>query len=237
MAKRLPILLPKPTASESKVTDFFSAVSTKAIKDGFTVSGVSMRWLIIEGQMKIIPYVGPRKECVRLLIDHEENFKFQVLDVTLDSGKLTEAILQKYLDQMKPDSDYDMCPGVETVYQGLKHKIQTAPTTLRVWPKGIRYDHTECELWYNPTLVPKKSPSYICQKCSILIKTLKTTVKRTTAANLRGILPKSYPLKYMTPETRRRLLQEKTTKISQLTKKLQKYENHVCNRNDKQNKD
>ena len=44
-----------------------------------------MRWLVTEAPFRVLPNIGPRQQCFRLLIDQEENYKFQVLDVPVDS--------------------------------------------------------------------------------------------------------------------------------------------------------
>ena len=63
-----------------------------------------MRWLVIDAPLRVLPKIGPRQQCIRLLIDHEENYKFQVLDVPIDSGKLNNDLLHKYLKEMKANS-------------------------------------------------------------------------------------------------------------------------------------
>ena len=104
-------ILQKVSASEYRINKFFSETSAHAIEHGFSASeirGATMRWLIIEAPVtRNAPNIG----SVRLLIDHEENFKFQVLDATLDSGKLSNVILDKYLNQMTKGCK--LCPGVE----------------------------------------------------------------------------------------------------------------------------
>ena len=50
MDKKLPRLLPKPTISDLKVNTLFSAITAKAIENGFSAREVrddSMRWLVI----------------------------------------------------------------------------------------------------------------------------------------------------------------------------------------------
>ena len=81
MAKKYQAILPKLTDADLKVNAFFSKVFTKAAENGFLATEVRcgiMRWLIIEAEMKIIPNIGPKRDSVRILVDQEENFKFQV---------------------------------------------------------------------------------------------------------------------------------------------------------------
>ena len=75
-----------------------------------------MGWLVIEVPLQVLPNIGPRQQCVRLLIHHQENYKFQVLDVPIHPGKLNKSFLHTYLKQMQPNSGYIICPGVQKEY-------------------------------------------------------------------------------------------------------------------------
>ena len=121
-----------------------------------------MRWLVIEAPFKVLPNIGPIQQCVRLLIDQEENYKFQVLDVPIDSGKLNNTSLHiKYLNQMKPNSGYDIYPGVEDQYLKIKDKLKRKPIVLHEWPRGTRYDHVNSNIIKRvPTVMPKLHQSH-----------------------------------------------------------------------------
>ena len=180
-----------------------------------------MRWLIIEAPVtRILPNIGPRKECVRLLIDHQENFKFQVLDATLDSGKLSDAILDKSLKQMKLDSGYKLCPGVEQKYMEAKMKLKRRPNILWEWARGMRYDHTDCELWYSPNEIRSKDNKKTCRKCYTLILSMRKSAKNAQKAQTRPrkAPPKATNIRYLTPKSRRRTLQKKSAKVKKCPK-------------------
>ena len=244
MERKLQKILPKPTLTDLKVNTYFSSVSAKAIENGFAAQEVqegSFRWLVIPAPPEnlVIPNVGPRKECVRLLIDQEEKFSFQVLDVTLDTGKLNYEIIQKYLDQMKPMRGYRLCPEVENVYRDKKETLKMKPQALREWPNGIRYDHSECELWFNPKLIQNKGRKSMCRKCDVLAKSINKAVTRVrmSKTKTKKTPSKSTNLKYLTPKTRRRTLQKKTAKLRKQSKKLEKYDNFVCDLNIEQSEE
>ena len=221
-----PLILPKPSASDFRVNKFFSDVSAVAIHNGFSaveVRGTTMRWLVIEAPLRILPNIGPRQQCVRLLIDHEENYKFQVLDVPFDSGKLNNTILHKYLKQMQHKSGYGICPGVEDHYMKIKDKLKRKPIVLHEWPRGIRYDHVNCEIWFH------SASSKVCKNCDSLIKSMNSTVKKNTKRNNGKKTPsKTTNLKFLTPKTRRRTLKKKSEKFKKVNKKLEKYESYMC---------
>ena len=228
MNAKLKTILPKVSASEFRVNKTFSEASARAIECGLIateVRGTSMRWLIIDAPVtRVLPNIGPRKESVRLLIDHEENFKFQVLDATLDSGKLTSAILDKYLSQLKLDSGYKLCPGVEQEYVDIKEKLKRKPNVLREWARGMRYDHVECDLWYNPNDTRSMDNKMVCRKCYTLILSMRKSAKHAQKAHTgtRKTPPKATNIRYLTPKTRRRTLQKKSVKDKKLRKQLKK---------------
>lgn len=73
-------ILPHPSVTDIQTDRLFSNVGAKAIENGFfacEVKGSTLRWLIIEGQDYILQNIGPSR-AVRLLIDNEGHFKFQV---------------------------------------------------------------------------------------------------------------------------------------------------------------
>ena len=55
MDKKLPKILPKPTLSDLKVNILFSAITAKAIENGFSAQEIrddSMRWLVIPAPLE-----------------------------------------------------------------------------------------------------------------------------------------------------------------------------------------
>ena len=171
MSAKLPLILPKPSVADIRVNKLFSDISAVARQFDFAITELretAMRWLVIEAPFKVLPNIGPIQQCVRLLIDQEENYKFQVLDVPIDSGKLNNTSLHiKYLNQMKPNSGYDIYPGVEDQYLKIKDKLKRKPIVLHEWPRGTRYDHV------NSNIIKESPP--LCRNCTSLIKSKKTT--------------------------------------------------------------
>ena len=240
MSAKVPLIMPKPTATDFSVNKIFSDISAAAIHYGFAaieVRGTTMRWLVIEALLRVLPNIGPRQQCVRLLIDHEENYKFQVLDVPIHSGKLNNSLLHKYLKQMQPNSGYDICPGVENEYIKLKDKLKRKPMVLHEWPRGIRYDHINCEIWFHSAGISSKQSSRICKNCDSLIKSMKITAKNIIKRSVKKTPPKGTNLKFMTPKTRRRTLNKKSERLRKVHKKLSKYENYVCPLDSQQGKE
>ena len=232
MSAKLPLILPKPSVADIRENTLFSDISAVAHQFGFAFTEIretAMRWLVIEAPFRVLPNIGPRQQCVRLLIDQEENYKFQVLDVPVDSGKLSNISLHKYLNQMKPNSVYDICPGVEDQNLKIKDKLKRKPIVLHEWPRGIRYDHVNCDIWFGSAAISSKESSKLCPNCNSLIKSMKTTAQRVAKKRTgKKTPPKSTNLKYLTPKTRRRTLQKKSQKLKKVHKRLEKYENYMC---------
>ena len=143
----------------------------------------------------------------------------------IDSGKLNNDLLHKYLKGMKANSGYDICPGVEAEYRQMKDKLKSKPVVLHEWPRGIRNDHVNCEIWFHAAAVSSK----VCRNCNSLIKSMKSTAKKVAKrSTVKKTPPKSTNLKFMTPKTRKRTLRKKSEKLKKVTKKFKKYENYMC---------
>ena len=130
---------------------------------------------------------------------------------------------------MKPNSGYDISPGVEDQYLKIKDKLKRKPTVLHEWPRGIRYDHVNCDIWFDSAAISSKESSKLCRNCNSLIKSMKTTAQRVAKKHTgKKTPPKSTNLKYLTPKSRRRTLQKKLQKLKKVHKRLEKYESYMC---------
>ena len=124
---------------------------------------------------------------------------------------------------MQPKSGYDICPGVEDHYMKIKDKLKRKPIVLHEWPRGMRYDHVNCEIWFH------SASSKVCKNCDSLIKSMTSTVKKNTKRNnVKKTPSKTTNLKFLTPKTRRRTLNKKSEKLKKVNKKLEKYESYMC---------
>ena len=64
MSAKVPLIMPKPTATDFLVKKIFSDISATAIHYGFAaieVRGTTMRWLVIEAPLRGLPKKGPRQ--------------------------------------------------------------------------------------------------------------------------------------------------------------------------------
>lgn len=223
-------LLPQLSQSEILTNQIFSKFGAKAIEYGFAareVRGTTLRWLVVDVPDYIIQNVGPAK-VVRILVDQEGIYKFQVLNSTLHDGTI-----ETYFNQMKRDSGYSLCPGVEKAYSEVKTKLKRVPNKLRIWAGKIRYDNEDCQLWFNPSQTPKGSSTVMCSKCNSLVKSMRKS-KKKASAKIAKTPPKTVPLTFLTPKTRRKTLTKRRVKFQRVSRKLAKYENFVCMLNQEQ---
>ena len=233
-------ILPRTSDAEYKTNCLFASASAKAIQNGLfarETRGTRSRWLIIESDDYDHPSLGPYK-AVRILIDHTGKYEFQVQFTTIHSEHVDDGSLDIYMNQMKSDSKFTICPGVENVYIELKDSIERKPNKLREWPALKRMDNIDCKLWYNSDDNPIDMSNTVCPPCYSLIKSMKQTSKRdklkkNTASNTP---PRTMPLKYLTPEERKRTLKKRRQQLYKLSKKLEKYETLACTLNADQSK-
>ena len=170
-------ILPRTSEAEHKTNCLFASVGAKDIQNGFyarETRGTTLRWLIIETNDYENPTIGPYK-AVRILVDHTGKYEFQVQFSTIHSGKVDDGSLDIYMNQMKSDSKFTMCPGVENVYIEIKDSIKRKPNKLREWPGLKRMDNIDCKLWYNSEENPKDMSKAVCPPCYSLIKSMKQT--------------------------------------------------------------
>ena len=172
-------LLPRVSDSEYQTNCMFASVGAKAIQYGFfarEARGSSLRWLVIETNDYEHPEIGPYK-AVRILVDQSGKYQFQVQFTTLHSGHVDDGSIDVYLNQMRPESQYTLCPGVERVYNELKGTLKRKPNKLREWPGLKRIDNVDCKLWYNKVENPKDMSTSVCPPCYSLIKSMRQTKK------------------------------------------------------------
>ena len=223
-------ILPRATAKDIAESFMFAAVKDKAAEYSLLSKEVRIdakKWLIIEGHWFMIQDVGP---CcpVRVLVDQDGNFKFQVHYVTLESGHYDDKSLDDILKQMS-SKEYVVCAGFKDQYVDIKDTLTDhyTPLKLREWPGSIRYDSVDCKLSWCKTSVPNKYRGMrnICQPCNSLLCSMRKSKKRAESRTDGADPPKCMNLKYMRPDVRRKVLQKKAKEIKDLTKKLKKYEN------------
>ncbi len=215
-------------------------------------SDSSAQWGIFEGQ--------PTSECSpvdsktpvrtpRMVIHatHSEpsvvTFKFEVHFVTLSSGLTSDPEFVSLLETLLPESKYRVCPGLpEDVISQLDWECSTA----RRWGFPFhRVDHQDCKLWFP---LEKESPRArlkrmtTCKCCTQLLyyvrKKSKERHSTSEATMARRTDPSSnYPLKFLSPASRKKRESQKRKRKLQMDKQLQKlrYQQNIVNVNDATN--
>ena len=106
------------------------------------------------------------------------------------------------MNQMKSDSKFSMCPGVENVE--IKDSIKRKPSKLREWPGLKRMDNIDCKLWYNSEENPKDMSKAVCPPCYSLTESMKQTKK--------GQIAEKYCYKYASENNASKILNTKNQK-------------------------
>ena len=107
------------------------------------------------------------------MVDQDGNYKFQVHTATLHCGHVEDGSIEKYLNQMKPTSNFILCPGVGKHYCEIKDSLTRKPTKLREWVGQTQYDNVDCKLWFDRTEIPGNLSKSMCQSCHSLIISMK----------------------------------------------------------------
>ena len=76
------------------------------------VRGSLLRWLVTETNDYEHPNIGPKK-AVRILVNQSGKYHFQIQFTTLHCGHVDDGSIDVYLNQMRPESQYTLCPGIE----------------------------------------------------------------------------------------------------------------------------
>ena len=204
------LILPRVSETEHKVSSVFSTIQAKAIENGFLAHefrGTRHGYLIIEGEECEVENIGPHK-AIRILVDQEGWYKLQVHTATLHQGHVDDGNFDTYLNQMKPTSNFVLFPDIGKTYLELKDSLTRKPTKLREWVGQTRFDNVDCELWHNKTEMPRNLSRLMCQPCQSLITSMKNSKKRVEKKKKNPLKtpPKTMPLQFLTPKTRKRLL-------------------------------
>ena len=220
-------ILPRATPKDIAESFMFSTVKGKATEQGLLWKEVrvdSRKWLIIEGDWCVLPEIGPCSP-VRVIVDQDGNYKFQVHYSTLENGHYDSEKFQTTLQHMK-SADFVICPGFKDKYDEIKDSLTGKSNKVREWPDKVRYDSKECKLWYDKTGPAfRQSSRLMCLPCNSLMKSVRQSKKRALARNGLVDPPKCTPLNCMTPKMRRRVLLKRRKETYDLMKKLKKYEN------------
>ena len=88
--------------------------------------------LLIAGQPIFLGNTGPFKEAVRIAIDKDGDFKFQVFLKTLFEGHVNYQSFSTYLDQMTERSDFSVCPEIKQSYLEVKYSLKKKPQKLKL---------------------------------------------------------------------------------------------------------
>ena len=149
------------------------------------------------------------------------HYKWQVLFNTVSHGNYSESVLRKYLDQLRPQSGYKLCPGLKKYPEELRFETKK----LRQWGLPFnRIDSQDCHLWHIPHNIHHPTRDELrdtCQSCRFLHHDITQLVRQKDSVSIekksaRLSIHSNYPLKYLSP----RSTTERVSKLSKDRKNL-----------------
>ena len=144
------------------------------------------------------------------------------------------------LETLCPGSKYRICPGLP---DDALSQLHTEISYARKWGFPFRVDHRDCKLWFplekvNPLL--RREPT--CDNCTYLLYYAKKAIKRqlffSPSTKEKHTHPSSnYPMKFLTPLSRKRRLSHKRKQNFTATKELKtfRYQQYDINVSDATN--
>ena len=186
------------------------------------------------------PIYNPRLLITSSLDLNEHYIDFQVFFKSIFHESYTTEAVDKYLQTMKTESGYVICPGIPN----LPNEIGFKPKKYREWSiPFVRHDSIDCQLWHKPSHRKRSTddPLYdSCPPCKLLwhdIGVLEQRAKQREPATKRKhqqpLSRKS--LKYMSPTSKK--VRNHLTRLNRkaLMKSLRHYRKHDIYLNDDQN--
>ena len=192
-----------------------------------STGSVTLLFCVFNRASTILPEVGPLANP-RLCVFAKEGslyYKWQVLFSTVNESEYSLEGVQPYLDQLKPQSGYLLCPGLSEYPKDIRFKTKN----LHEWGLPFnRIDAHECLLWHTPNnfFHPNGDPLRdVCTACRRLAKDINQLLQRSlnlTEEQKRSRLAvnSNYPLAYLSPKSRSNRLKSVFKERKNLSSKL-----------------
>ena len=149
-------------------------------------------------------------------------FRFEVHFTTLTSGSITDSQFMTLLKTLCPGSTYTICPGLpQDVLSQLPMGISTGFPFNQV-------DHRACKLWFPGNMNPLMQREPTCDNCTQLLYYANKKVKKQHSISHeikeKHSQPSSnFPLKLLTPLSRKRRENRKRKEKLSVKKQLKKF--------------
>ena len=201
-------------------------------------------WLeVTRRDVEVRDKVGPI-HSLRLIISSSQIIQLQVTWPVIRTSKLcvlrdsSDVELDNLLQQMLPDSEFAVCPGIADFEERYSADVHRAPQSLRKLTVGeqvLRYESSKCQLWHKTTdqkFTALDRHSKMCSACKALDRTLGREATVSAAVSLEQKIARThpssnYPLSQLSPASQkvrvRRLMDERKA----LNIKLRRFD-HLC---------
>ena len=203
--------------------------------------------LITQKQLHDCPPAG-YTSLARLSVDGNAQYKLQVLLHTIESGELESTNQFKELcGRISDYSKYKFCPGFDyDVYMSKYHeKIRYHPSKVQVTTHPFkRVQSSKCAMWYNlpknASAADKASLTVLCGRCKRLRSELDRSLLRCTGYSPRRKIKRqqpssNYPLKFMSPASRKKRKSNTQQERNKDKRALAKYQHMEITLDDEQN--
>ena len=166
-------------------------------------------------------------------------YKWQVLFRTVSDGKYSTDQVRVYLEQLKPQSGYKVCPGLNEYPEEVRFETKN----VRLWGLPFnRVDAQSCSLWHIPNNVNHPAGDKLrdtCRSCRLLNYDLNRLVERACDVSVeqkiaRTSVQSNYPIKYLSPASKSVRVSKLSKERKNLTAKLSSVSNLEYDLNDKQ---
>ena len=156
-------------------------------------------------------------------------YKWQVLFQTISCGVYCEETIKAYLEQLKPQSGFKICPGISEYPKEIRFDTKN----LRRW--GIpfnRIDALSCVLWHVPHNIHHPTGDKLrdtCHPCRVLHRDICKLVEKAQTVTVeqkvaRTSVQSNYPLKYLSPSSKGAWISKVSKEQMNLAAKLSSYE-------------
>lgn len=180
--------------------------------------------------------IGPLRPT-RMVFSEDGTYSLDVVFTSVENGSWVESnsphtTITNLLDTLLGLSGYVVCPGIRSYEEHFAEFVRFESKNLRIGRYPVRHDSVQCLLWHKPhnVLLQPTSPLFdLCVSCKTLYHDLSAIKKRALAASPQHKekhceASSRRPLKYLSPASQSRKLQNKTNQTTKLKKALKSYE-------------
>ena len=192
--------------------------------------------------------VGPI-HSLRLVVSSSNVYQLQVTWPVIRMTKFgvlqDEADFEKILDQLLPESNFAVCPGIsdyQSRYSALIRHATKNVKTISVGEEVVRYEALNCLLWHQKTdsrVTVLDRSSGMCTECKKVDRALEREARYSDALTseekiMRTFPTSNYPLSLLSPASQKVRIRRLMNEQKALNIKLREYEHFSASLDDEQ---